>query len=119
MKVVTMSQVPKKPHVSPLFTGPEVTVQPLTPDSKDYNMTIVSFGKGVRNKFHIHESDQVLLVTSGTGIVATEKEQHVVKVGDLIFIPAGEKHWHGATKDSEFAHISLTRADSKTTQVEQ
>jgi quercetin dioxygenase-like cupin family protein len=117
--VVKVDQVPIEPVSSPLFTGPEVTRQALLPGSRDFIMNIIAFGKGVRNKLHTHESDQVLIVTSGMGIVATEKEQHFVSMGDLIFVPAGEKHWHGATSYSDFAHISLTRVGSKTTGVEQ
>lgn len=119
MQVVTMSKVAKKPHQTPLFTSPDVTAQHLLSEGAEYNVNIVNFGKGVRNKFHIHESDQVLIVTAGKGIVATEKEQKVVTVGDVIHFPAGEKHWHGATPDSAFSHIYVSRAGSKTTQVEQ
>lgn len=119
MKVIRMADVPKKPHQTPLFTSKEVTAQHLLPDDAEYNINIVNFGKGVRNKFHIHECDQVLIVTAGKGIVATEKEQKVVTVGDVIHFPAGEKHWHGATPDSTFSHIYVSRRGSKTTQVEQ
>ena len=117
MHVVRMSDVPKTPRETRLFTS-AVTVQPLIPEGGDYNMFVVNFGRGVRNKFHVHESDQVLIVTSGKGIVATEEEERVVNVGDIIFFPAGEKHWHGAAGDSEFSHIYITRAGSKTTQLE-
>jgi quercetin dioxygenase-like cupin family protein len=51
--------------------------------------------------------------------VATETEQTVVTAGDVIHFPAGEKHWHGATADSTFSHIYVSRAGSKTIQVEQ
>lgn len=120
MYIVNMNKVPRKPHVTPLFTSPDVTVQPLVPaEGGDYNMSIVNFGKGVRNKFHTHESDQILIVTEGKGYVATEKEKHVVTVGDVIVFPAGEKHWHGATEDSTFSHIFISRRGGKTTQVEQ
>ena len=118
MRVVKMKDVPKAPFVTPLFTSEEVTIQPLIPEGGDYNMNVVNFGKGVRNKFHTHESDQILIITEGKGIVATEKEERVVSVGEIILFPAGEKHWHGATDDSEFSHIYITRAHSKTTQVE-
>ena len=118
MKIVNMNQVPKQPHVTPLFTGPDVTAQPLSPEDSEYRMSIVSFGKGTRNKFHIHESDQILIITAGKGIVATENEQREVTVGDVVFFSAGEKHWHGATEDSEFAHIFVSKAGGKTTQLE-
>ena len=119
MHIESTNDVPKTSIVSPLFTSEEVTVQQLIPEGGDYNMSVVNFGRGVRNKFHVHESDQILIVTAGQGIVATEQEQRVVSVGDIILFPAGEKHWHGATEDSEFSHIYITRADSKTTQIEE
>jgi quercetin dioxygenase-like cupin family protein len=118
MHVVRMNDVPKTPRVSPLFTSEEITVQQLIPEGGDYNMFVVNFGRGVRNKFHVHESDQILIVTAGKGIVATEEAQRVVAVGDIILFPAGEKHWHGATEDSAFSHIYITRAGGKTTQIE-
>jgi len=118
MHIVNINDVPKAPRVSKLFTSEDVTTQQLIPAGGDYNMSIVNFGKDVRNKFHIHESDQVLIVTAGKGIVATEAEQREVSVGDVILFPAGETHWHGATEDSEFSHIYITRAGQKTTQVE-
>ena len=114
MKVVKMTQISKESFINPIFTGPDVTRQVLVPDSKDFNVTIVNFGKGVRNQFHTHSGEQVLIVTAGRGIVATETEQRVVTVGDVILIRAGEKHWHGATEDSEFSHIYITRAESET-----
>ena len=110
MHIVSIKDVPKNPRNSPLFTGTDVTDQPLIPEGSDYNMSVVNFGKGVRNKFHCHESDQILIVTAGTGIVATEHEQRTVTVGDVILFPKGEKHWHGATEESEFSHIFITKA---------
>ncbi len=109
MHIVSMKDAPKTSHISPLFTGDNVTIQPLVPEGGDYSMSVVSFGKGIRNKFHMHESDQILIVTSGKGIVATEHEQRTVTVGDVILIPKGEKHWHGASEDSEFSHIFITK----------
>ena len=118
MTIVNMNEVPKEPNASPLFTGPDVTRQSLISDSKELRVSIVNFGKGVRNKFHTHDADQVLIVIAGKGIVATEKGEKVVTVGEVILFPAGEKHWHGATQDSEFSHITVTRAGAKTTQLE-
>jgi len=115
---VQISKVPKEPFVSTIFTGPDVTRQDLVPDSNEYRINIVHFGKGVRNKFHTHDGEQVLIVTAGTGIVATEQEERIVTVGDIIFIPKGEKHWHGATNDSEFSHIYILRQGSRLTQLE-
>ena len=118
MKIVKMDKVPKEVYGGPLFTGEGVTRQLLVPDSKDYTVNIVNFSKGIRNKFHAHDSEQVLIVTAGTGFVATEEEERLVTVGDVIFIPAGEKHWHGAAEDSEFSHIYILRVGSRLTQLE-
>ena len=119
MKAIKIREVPEEAVRSELFTGP-VTRQPIitTQQSKQFVMSQVNFGKGVRNKFHTHTSDQVLIVTSGKGICATDKEEVTVVPGDVILFPAGENHWHGAAPGSEFAHIYVTSPDSKTTQTE-
>ena len=46
--------------------------------------------------------------------MATEDKEHEVTEGTTIHVPAGEKHWHGATADSSFSHITLTAAGSST-----
>ena len=119
MQVIKMNAVAKEKFESPLFTGPEVSRQVLLPDSKEFNVNIVNFGNGVRNKFHTHNSEQVLIVTSGQGYIATEAEKVAITVGDVVLIPAGEKHWHGAAADSEFSHIYVSRLGSELTQLEE
>ena len=115
MKVVKMSAVERTEGTAPLFTGPVGRQAILDPDdSNNFNFGIVHFGAGVRNKFHTHTSDQILLVTHGRGIVATEDEEHEVTGGTTIHVPAGETHWHGATDGSSFSHITLTAAGSST-----
>jgi quercetin dioxygenase-like cupin family protein len=61
----------------------------------------------------------VLFVTSGKGIVATEQEQVEIQPGDIIHIPAGEKHWHGAAQDSEMSHLAIEAAGGELTQLEE
>lgn len=119
MRVVKISQVGKEAFESPLFTGADVTKQILLPDSKEFNLNVVNFGKGVRNKFHAHDNEQILIVTSGKGIIATENEETLITEGDVVLIPAGEKHWHGATEDSEFAHIFVSKLGTQLTQFEE
>ena len=118
MKIVKINEVPKEPYLNPLFTGPDVTRQSLLSDSKDLRLSIVNFGRGTRNKLHTHDGDQVLIITAGKGFVATETEKKVVKAGEIVLSPAGEKHWHGATPDSDFSHIVVTRVGVKMTQIE-
>jgi quercetin dioxygenase-like cupin family protein len=120
MKVVKMSEVAEEPAVSALFTGNPVTRQVVfqPDDSQSFNFGIVNFSAGSRNKFHKHTSDQILVVTEGTGVVATEGEERTVTEGDVILIPAGESHWHGAPGATAMAHITIQAKDSKTTQIE-
>jgi 4-carboxymuconolactone decarboxylase len=119
VKVTKIAQVVKTPAESPLFTGP-VTMQSVvdSDQSKRFLIRQVNFGRGVRNKFHSHTIEQILIVTEGKGVVATDKEEITVGPGDIIFIPAGEKHWHGAAEGSTFSHLYVMSPDSKTTQLE-
>jgi quercetin dioxygenase-like cupin family protein len=107
MYVVNIDNVSKTPLDSKLFTSKEVSSQQLIPDSADYNISVINFGKGVRNKFHTHDSEQILIIIKGKGIVATEKEEKSVSVGDIVLFPAGEKHWHGATASTTMSHIAI------------
>ena len=118
MKVVRMDEIPKEVFINPIFTGGEVTRQVLLPESKEYEVDIINFGKGVRNKFHVHDYEQILIVTAGKGVIATEKEEKVVTVGDVVLIPAGEKHWHGSGGDSAFSHLFVVRKEDKVRQLE-
>jgi quercetin dioxygenase-like cupin family protein len=118
MKVVKMDEIAKEVLINPVFTGREVTRQPLLPESKEYQVNIINFGKGVRNKFHAHDSEQILIITAGKGVVATETEEKVVTVGDIVLIAAGEKHWHGSGGDSDFSHIVIVKAEGKMKQLE-
>lgn len=118
MRILKINEIPKQPLINPLFTGSDVTRQSLVSDSKDLSVGIVNFDRGVRNKFHKHDGDQVLIIIAGKGFVATEGEKKAVTVGEVVVFPAGEKHWHGATQDSEFSHIVITRVGVKLTQLE-
>jgi quercetin dioxygenase-like cupin family protein len=119
MKIINSDQVKKEQFNTPLFTGTDVTRQVLLPESKEYEMSIVCFGKGVRNKFHAHDAEQVLIVTEGRGIVATEDKERVITVGDVVLLSTGEKHWHGATEDSDFSHIYFFKKGCNLTQLEE
>lgn len=119
MKIINIKQVEKQHLGTPLFTGKVVRQSPVTDDEgSDLSIDYVQFPNGVRNKLHKHANDQVLIVTKGQGIVATEKEKFTVKEGDIVWTRAGEAHWHGAASDSKFTHISVTKAHTKLTQLE-
>ena len=61
MKVVTINQIEKDPFSLPLFTSRDVTRQVLLPESTEYEVNMVNFGKGVRNKFHSHNYEQIVI----------------------------------------------------------
>ncbi|MCH7621061.1 MAG: cupin domain-containing protein [Chloroflexi bacterium] len=122
MKIVKKDSVPKEaaPMTGGLMTGTQVYRQGILQgdDSNNFNFGIVSFDAGSRNKFHKHSGDQILIITEGTGKVATDNEMVTVSQGDVILIPAGENHWHGAPDDTSMAHITVTVKGSQTEQTE-
>ena len=72
----------------------------------------VTFEAGCRNHWHIHHATkgggQMLLVTAGRGwYQAYGEPPRALKPGDVVNIPPEVKHWHGAAKDSSFAHIAI------------
>ena len=72
----------------------------------------VTFEPKCRNNWHIHHADkgggQMLLVTAGEGWYQEwEQPARKLKAGDVVHIPAGVKHWHGATADSWFQHLAI------------
>jgi 4-carboxymuconolactone decarboxylase len=75
--------------------------------AKQLFIGFVKFSPGGRTVWHTHPFEQGLIIVEGKGIVATEAEEHVVEPGDVVVIPAHEKHWHGATNTSGMAHINI------------
>ncbi|MFH1032491.1 MAG: cupin domain-containing protein [Chloroflexota bacterium] len=120
MKIIKKDSIPIVPATGTLFTGGKVTRQNIiTGDMSQYlTASIVHFSRGSRNKWHTHTRDQFLFITAGKGIVADEKGENIVGPGDIVLFPAGEKHWHGATKDSDFSHLYVISAGSETKQLE-
>jgi quercetin dioxygenase-like cupin family protein len=72
----------------------------------------VTFEPGCRNNWHIHHAKkgggQILLCTAGKGWYQEwGKPARALSPGDVVQIPAGVKHWHGAAADSWFAHLAI------------
>jgi 4-carboxymuconolactone decarboxylase len=108
MKVLRTSEIERKERSGGLFKG-RVTVQPvLDSDNSELRTNLINFDEGAVNVFHVHDYDQVLYVTAGEGIIATETKEIKIGPGDFVVIPAGEKHWHGATPNSAFSHIAIS-----------
>jgi quercetin dioxygenase-like cupin family protein len=101
------------------FDG-EVHVQQIVGPEESHDVAILAvfFSAGARTKPHIHAQDQVLYIHDGRGIVATETERHVVQSGEVVTVPAGTWHWHGATPDSAMCHLSTMKPGETNWEVE-
>ncbi|MEM2938742.1 MAG: cupin domain-containing protein [Candidatus Bathyarchaeia archaeon] len=119
LKVLRYSDVPVENMEGGAFCERAEVQRFITPnDSKDFRVFIVHFPSGHRTRWHIHDCDQALYILAGIGIVANEDTQYEVTPGTFVLIPAGERHWHGAKKESHLTHIMILKAVSKETMFE-
>jgi 4-carboxymuconolactone decarboxylase len=107
MKVMKMDKLQIAPDPMGLFFGKVERQNLVEKGTGGLVVALVKFAPGAGNKMHSHTGEQVLIITEGKGIVATETEQRVVTPGMVVYIPKDERHCHGATQDSAFAHISI------------
>ena len=87
--------------------------------SEQVGINNVTFEPGCRNNWHIHHAKkgggQLLVCVAGTGWYQEwGKPARLLRPGDVVNIPAGVKHWHGATADSWFAHLAIEVPGEKT-----
>ena len=77
---------------------------------------IVTFEPGARTAWHTHPLGQTLIVTAGTGLIQQWGGPiQEMKRGDVVWIPPGVKHWHGATANESMTHIAIAEnLDGKT-----
>src|ERR1700746_3789767 len=68
----------------------------------------VTFEPGARTASHSHPLGQTLIVTAGAGWVQQWGGQiQEIRQGDIVWIPPGIKHWHGATAGTSMTHIGI------------
>jgi quercetin dioxygenase-like cupin family protein len=123
MRVLKINEIAEVPMGTatpiPGWTGGQVvrTRQALVGDgqSDNFRASVVNFKIGASTGWHVHDCDQLLIVTGGKGFVANETEQREITVGDVVQIRAGERHCHGATADTALSHITITTAGGKST----
>ncbi|MGL4387582.1 MAG: cupin domain-containing protein [Snodgrassella alvi] len=84
-------------------------------DNVDVDISNVTFEPGCHNHWHKHLNGyQILLATAGQGwYQEAGKPAQLLNPGDVVVIHAGVKHWHGATKDSWFSHVAITKGQSE------
>jgi 4-carboxymuconolactone decarboxylase len=111
----TRLQIPRAESVGSR-TGPaehftdEVRVQRLfdSTTSTRASGAVVTFAADARTAWHSHPRGQILIVTEGVGRVQLWIEPvQVIRAGDVVRIPAGVKHWHGAGPDQAMSHIAV------------
>lgn len=72
---------------------------------------IVTFEPGAHTAWHTHPLGQTLIVTAGAGLIRQwEGPIQEIKPGDIVWIPPGVKHWHGATATTGMTHIAIAEA---------
>jgi quercetin dioxygenase-like cupin family protein len=90
------------------FTG-EVWADTIVPGSHGVTVASIFFTPGARTFWHRHERGQILQVIGGTGFVcAAGGPPEPIRPGDIVWVPAGERHWHGAAPDSFMIHIATS-----------
>ena len=91
------------------FTG-SVRIDPLFDAAPPWQTAgiAVTFEPGARTHWHSHPVGQALFVVSGRGrIQLWGKPVQEILPGDVVTIPAGEKHWHGAAPETAMTHIAI------------
>lgn len=95
---------------SDYFSGKATVEARFKSEATDkYRGGIVNFDKGARTAWHTHPAGQTLIITAGRGLVQSEgADIQEVGPGDVVWIPANSRHWHGATADSFMSHVAIS-----------
>jgi quercetin dioxygenase-like cupin family protein len=109
IKITPSGAQPPRKAPAESFTG-SVQVEPLF-SAHDPSRTTggkVTFEPGARSAWHTHPLGQILIVTDGMGwIQQWGGPIEEMRKGDVIWTPAGVKHWHGATATTTMTHIAI------------
>ena len=112
MRITRAGSQPSRKGPAEYFTG-AVRVDPMfqAGDPARVSGGHVTFEPGARNAWHTHPLGQTLIITSGLGWVQREGGPiEEVRPGDVVWFPAGLKHWHGATPTTAMTHIAITES---------
>lgn len=125
MQKSNIRQVAPDQSMLQYFEG-KVVIKKMITDAltKDVETFLVTFVDGARTKLHYHDTDQILVATEGKGVVMLQTEVkmnndttavvkldeiHYMEEGDFVCVPASKWHWHGAVKESSFAHYQIKK----------
>ena len=110
MQITRSGSRPSAKGSADYFTG-SVRVDPLfqAGDPARVSGGHVTFEPGARSAWHTHPLGQTLIVTSGLGWAQADGGPvEEIRPGDVIWFPAGLRHWHGATPTTAMTHIAIT-----------
>ncbi|MBN8939620.1 MAG: cupin domain-containing protein [Rhizobiales bacterium] len=117
MEIKRSGSRPSTKPSSDYFTG-SVRQDPIVeaPAPARIRSLHVTFEPGARTAWHTHPLGQTLIITSGCGWTQTWGGPiQEIRPGDVVWIPPGEKHWHGATATTAMTHIAIQESlDGKT-----
>jgi quercetin dioxygenase-like cupin family protein len=112
MKIKRSGSQPSGNGPADYFTG-TVRIDPLFEAAEPARVrgASVTFEPGARTAWHTHPLGQMLIVTAGLGWAQCWSGPiEEIRLGDVIWFPPGEKHWHGATPTTAMTHIAIQEA---------
>ena len=112
MKIVRNGTNPSETPNPDYFTGDVRMDTPFGAEAPGrVGGVTVTFEPGARTAWHTHPLGQTLIVTSGVGWAQREGgPREEIHPGDVIWFPADERHWHGATDTTAMTHIAIAEA---------
>jgi 4-carboxymuconolactone decarboxylase len=112
LDIVRHDSTPAQPGPAEYFTGTvRIASRFQRADPARVGGAIVSFEAGARTAWHTHPLGQTLIVTAGQGWVQREGGPvEDIRPGDVVWIPPGEKHWHGATATTAMTHVAISES---------
>jgi len=109
MKITRAGSNPSTRGPEDWFTG-TVRVDPVFTAEAPGRVSgsAVTFEPGARTAWHTHPAGQTLIVTAGLGRVQREGGPiEEIRPGDVVWFPAGERHWHGASPEVAMTHLAI------------
>ena len=109
MEIIRGGSQPSGRGPADWFTG-AVRIDPLfqpKPPARTAGAS-VTFEPGARTAWHTHPLGQTLIVTAGGGQAQRwGGPVELLRPGDVVWFPPGEKHWHGATPTTAMTHLAI------------
>ncbi|TCL02873.1 (R)-mandelonitrile lyase [Sodalis ligni] len=112
MKITPSGSQPSKAGTESYFTGGVRIDAPFqaTAPARVGGAT-VTFEPGARTAWHTHPLGQTLIIIQGRGwLQEWGGEIKEMNQGDIVWIPDGVKHWHGATPDTAMTHLAIAES---------